>query len=378
MKKLVLFFTAMFLALLFLGGCPSSNRPYLSISAQELNREPGEVLELTVNPKNFVPDGSETYLWQVEYWDEESWKSLSGHLFQQDSGQSAYLYLPEVDYEKLWIGVKTTVFVDGELKELSGSKILYYGDKPDVAVEVFESTESFQDPDNWFENWGASKDERTPFYFRYVRGFSPTTLPAFDPFEGRIAAVDVEPSATPSESCVYVHSMEEISKSGYSISELNDSFDDIDIGEKGWRWRIRIAADLSSVGGDGLPDKWSVDLFPDASDTGYDPDNESLYLIRGVKTGGTFIVDELLDISNLALLSPKTESFNLKSVITVHFELDENSLGIGPLLDEEHYFGIMLVGHAEVSASPEFSSEVIMEIPAILGAEMVFSPDVNF
>ncbi|OAA31270.1 hypothetical protein AT15_07175 [Kosmotoga arenicorallina S304] len=378
MKKGLFFVVSALIILVFFGGCPASNRPYLSMIVQKLNREPGEVIEIAVNAVNFVPDGSEIYSWQAEYWDGDSWEPLAGHLFPQGSGQRAYLYFPEIEYEKLWISVKTTAFIDGELKEISGSRTLYFDDKPDVAVEVFEIAGSFPEPDSWFENWGAYKDERTPFYFRYVDGFSPAVVFGFDPFEGRIKAVEVAPNATPSESCVYIHGSEEILKSGYSTSDLDDFFNEINIGEEKWRRRIKITADLSSVGLDDLPDKWFVDLYPDASDTGYDPDNESLFLIRGVKTSGTFVADKLLDISDLVLSSAKTENLNLKSVITVHFELDEASLGIGPLLDKEHYFGIMLVAYVEAPASSEFTSEVVIEIPAIVGAEMVFSPDVDF
>lgn len=58
------------------------------------------------------------------------------------------------------------------------------------------------------------------------------------------------------------------------------------------------------------------------------------------------------------------------------FTLDESELGIGPLLDNDHYFGVMLVGYAPESS--EFNGETIIEIPTILGAEMIFSPDANY
>ncbi|AKI96993.1 hypothetical protein [Kosmotoga pacifica] len=373
--KNIMAFAIVISLLLLAGGCAISSRPYLRLFVQDLNREPGEVIEIFAIPVNFLPNGSEVYDWSVKYWDGDNWNSLDGHLFPQDSGQSALLYLPDIEYEKLWVEAKTMAVVDGELKNIGGSRIIYYSDKPDVAVEIFENTESFIEPDNWFRNWGIFKEERTPFFFRYVEGFSMTTLLEFDPYEGRIMAIEIIPNASPTEPEVYFHGKLEVKKSESSVTELNEKFDDVNIGEGSWRRRIKISADLSSIGGDGLPTRWNVTLYPDIFGVGFDPDNESIYLIRAVRTGGTFVADRLIDVSILPLTISRTSDFGMAGIV-VKFTLDESELGIGPLLDNDHYFGVMLVGYAPESS--EFNGETIIEIPTILGAEMIFSPDANY
>ncbi len=356
--------------------------PIITVSWQNLNWEPGEPVLLQAAPFNFEAGPSASFTWSAEkdisMDNTAEWVDISDRIFPHDTRQSkAVLYLPEwPDDSRVRITVRIQDMQGGLV---STTRTLNYGDIPGVLVEVFQKDQSFTTPDSWFRTSGIKATARTPVYFRYHEEVSSSAVVPIpdDPIEARYywGVFPHSPAHIDTRGTVYFHATNELN-APTTTTAIGNRFLDADVaeeipGDKTIRWRIALVADLNSMD----PAKpwrttaWRADIYAQLT-----ADTE-LYLVRARKSD--FVVTDVVSLNYMLPAAQETEEAGPESVVIVtELDITEAGVGIGPLWNENYYFGLVILdyqGKPAQSVDPH-----LIDPYHVKGAQMVFSPSVHY
>ncbi len=348
--------------------------PIITVSWQNLNWEPGEPVLLQAAPLNFEAGSSASFMWSAEKEQPidnttKEWVDISDRIFSHGTRQSkAVLYLPEwPDSSRIRITVRIHD-LHGDL--VTTRRTFNYENIPGVLVEVFQKDQLFTAPDSWFRTSGIREVGRTPVYFKYVEEYSTSKVDPipFTPFEERLEwgvppnlPTDIHTGGT-----VYFHGDSTLNRPEVTSARMRDEFRSADIDDETKRWRISLVADLSSMD----PAKpwrttnWRADIYALLT-----PDTE-LYLVRARKPD--FVVTHVVSLNHMLPFAQEKEDFGPESIIVTELDIDEADIDIGPLWNENYYFGLVVLDYKLQPA------QIITDPYYVKGAQMVFSPSIHY
>ena len=361
-------------AMVFLGSC-IGKLPLVGLSLQDLNREPGEPILMIASSINFTPTTSFQWTARVESpKGSGSWTSINSRLFTRGSNQSeAVLYLPAYPLP-IDSTVEVRVSISHEGTTVTRTKRIDYKQTPNVLMEVFEKQVSFTTPDTWFRTSGVLSTARTPAYFRYIEGYSPSIIIVPEhPIDERFAW-GVEPTSIQeihSGGTLYVHAKDIIDPPTTS-GVISSAFSGVDLDHPVQNWKIDLVADTTSTApGQWRVTRWRADIY------GQITSNTEVYLVRARKSD--FAVTHVENLSHMLPLNEMTEDFEPEAIIVTELDISESALGIGPLWNNNYYFGIVIIDYvdAQLLGAEEYDPQIIIAVPVLRGAQMVFSPDVS-